>query len=112
MTEDTNPHRLPANATMHSVDERGIATWMQPFEGGLVAIAQVMVRDENNEAAWIKQGVIPDLVAPQPPEVLIAEARMLVGRALDYIERHGPKAYKAECERQVAELEENSPKGE
>ena len=24
----------------------------------------------------------------------------------------GPKAYKAECERQVAELEENSPRGE
>ena len=31
MTEDTNPHRLPANATMLSVDERGIGTWMQPF---------------------------------------------------------------------------------
>lgn len=106
MTE--NPDRIPENATNLETDERGISSWLCVVGTATVAFAQAKVVDEDGDACWLRQGVSAPPSSVIPNSALILEARTYIAGALDYIEEHGPAAYRKACE----EHEQNSSSGE
>lgn len=115
MTDEIQHSRLPEGATHHSVDERGVQSWAQPYGESMAAVAQVRIKDEHGEYCWLKQGVAEnperfDLMTEDQREIrrhsLIAEAKAVIHAALDFIAAQGPQTYRQMVEQQ--EREQNS----
>ena len=106
--------RLPEGATHHHVCPRGVQRWIQPYgESTIAAVARVRVLDEEGEWNWLQHGVVlPEsqfsILDETTAEIrrysLIDEAMAVIYTALDFLEEHGPAAYRAMVEEQEREL--------